>query len=174
MIAPALREAVSIINLVDAGTFQPDCTRSGRFVTGLGEQNFEVAGSLASPSEVEEHLGSHSIVDMAHETVVETDSSSDANSVLSDVPLEVHDSTPLLNLIPNVLRPSLVRLSAGLKIYRHVDTLCIHVLRDESQKFVCGRHVSDRYELRAVMTKECSRCITCFLNKEVKTATIDG
>ena len=183
--APALYELCRVIGMVKAGKFDPDCTRSGRFSgpsqirettagkdvrtgwTKVGSEEGDIS-SVAESDDLQQRDGDDE--HLAGDTdETDTDSSSDACSIEAG---DVDDSTTLAELwdmIRPSLRPKLVNVHPELQKFVHTFSLVVHLKREESNRFLCGRLASDRYEQRPSGTSvECPRCTTCFQSKEAK------
>ena len=179
--APALYELCRVIGKVKAQKFDPDCTRSGRFigssqahvsVVGQAEPNGEMK-AVSEAEEVTSVVGSEQTLDEEGERLAgdtddtNTDSSSDAGSFNGD---EIDDSTTLAELWDMVrpsLRPKLVAVSPLMAKFVHKLSLVVHLKSEGSCRFLCGRLASARYEHHQSSTSvECPRCTTCFQNKE--------
>ena len=172
--------------MVKAQRFDPDCTRSGRFVgssqahaSAVG--NAEHTGEMKAVSEADDVTsvgGSEQTLDGGGERLAgdtddtNTDSSSDAGSFHAD---EIDDSTTLAELWDMVrpsLRPKLVTVSPLLSKFVHKLSLVVHLKPEGSSRFLCGRLASARYEHHLSCTSvECPRCTTCFQNKEANMAS---
>ena len=186
--APALYELCRVIALVKTGKFDPDCTRSGRFI-GSSQVHAGAAVYAAKTGETKAVSEADDVTSiggsegwqsldgegerLAGDTDdTDTDSSSDTGSLHAD---EIDDSTTLAELWDMVrpsLRPKLVKVSPQLMKFVHKISLVVHLKHEESSRFLCGRLASARYEHhRSSTSVECPRCTTCFQNKEANMAS---
>ena len=163
--APPLRELGRVINMIAKKEFFPDNTRSGRFQT---EQSAAVPAQTAldSEAETEESWEMPFSEKLAGDTdASDTDRSSDASEQSNEDPL---DTTTLWDLVEPRFRPNLVKIKPGFATYMHSQSHVMHLLGDESHRFVCGRPVSGRYApVMNSASSECTRCYTCYSNRAV-------
>ena len=163
--APPLRELVRVINMIAKKEFFPDNTRSGRFRSE--QASVEPAQTaLDSEAETEESYEMPFSERLAGDTDdSETDRSSDASDQADADPL---DTTTLWDLVEPRFRPNLVKIKPGFATYMHIQSHVMHLLEDESHRFVCGRTLSGRYApVMNNASSECTRCQTCYTNRAV-------
>ena len=186
--APALYELCRVIGMVKAQRFDPDRTRSGRFIGSSQAHagavgNAEHTGEMKAVSEADDVTsvgGSEGgqTLDGEGERLAgdtddtNTDSSSDAGSLHAD---EIDDSTTLAELWDMVrpsIRPKLVKVSPLFLKFVHKISLVVHLKPEGCSRFLCGGLASARYEHHQSSTSvECPRCTTCFQNKEANMAS---
>ena len=163
--APALRELSRVVAMVYNKEFFPDCTRSGRFRKELSAGAVE-ATALDTDNETEESYElpfSDKYVGDTDDS--QTDLSSDA---ACDSDEDILDTTTLWELVDPKHRPNLVKTKAGFETWMHKQSRVLHLLGENSRRFVCGRNASARYTaVMAGASKECTRCQTCYTNKNV-------
>ena len=145
--APPLRELCRVVRLIADGTFQPDNTRSGRFKGEL--QQVATAGT-----ELDSEVDSCESYEMPFSEPLggdtddsNTDASSDAGG---DSDGEVLDTTTLWELVEPRHRPNLVQVRPGLETLMHSQSQVMHLRATGSNRFVCGRVISERYSSVAV------------------------
>ena len=163
--APALRELSRVVEMVHNKEFFPDCTRSGRF--GKDQSTAAVAATVAdTDNETEESFElpfSDRYVGDTDDS--QTDLSSDA---ACDSDGDILDTTTLWDLVDPKHRPNLVKTKEGFATWMHKQSRVLHLLSENSKRFVCGRNASERYvSVMAGASNECTRCQTCYTNRNV-------
>jgi len=140
--APPLRELCHVIQLIASKQFLPDNTRSGRFkaeVTVVPTGNTELDSDGESGESYEMPFSERWVGDTDDS---DTDTSSDAGEASETEPL---DTTTLWELVEPKHRPNLVQVKAGLATWMHVQSHVMHLLSQDSPRFICGRVASGRY-----------------------------
>ena len=161
--ATPLRELCRIFKLIADGAFMPDNTRSGRFKD-------ETQGASAAQTQLESEEESLESYEMPFSEKLAgdtddsgTDASSDAGEKSDS---ELLDTTTLWELVEPRHRPNLVQVKPGLETWMHVQSHVMHLLAQDSKRFICGRVVSDRYKVvQQGASCECTRCQTCYMSK---------
>eukprot|EP00435_Cladocopium_sp_Y103_P074270 s20_g47.t1 len=168
--APTLRELCRVVQLIASKEFQPDNTRSGRFVSEVRPTVLEgaTAGSEEAGSDAETE-GSFELPFSEKLAGDTDDSGTDASSdAVLDSEDESLDATTLWDLVEPRHRPNLVQIKPGYSTMMHNQSKVMHLLASETTRFVCGRVVSQRYT--AVLngaSSECTRCQMCYTSKLV-------
>ena len=161
--APPLRELCRVIQLIASKQFLPDNTRSGRFkaeVTVVPTGNTEPDSDGESGESYEMPFSERWVGDTDDS---DTDTSSDAGEASETEPL---DTTTLWELVEPKHRPNLVQVKAGLATWMHVQSHVMHLLSQDSPRFICGRVASGRYaEVQQGASSECTRCQVCYTSK---------
>ena len=152
----SLRAVCEVVGAIRAGRFQPDQTRSGRFVQ-VGAEHGEHDDSASNTSF--EMPFSERLAGDTDDTA--TDSSSDN---ASDNETVIDDATTLWQLIRPELRPPRASVKTGLEQFAHTISGVVHLRQPAANKFLCGRVLSARYESgRPDASTECPKCTTCFV-----------
>ena len=157
-IAPALREAVKVLHHIQRGTFVPDNTRSGRFVT------------LNKPTDVLDENEEDDQSGVSSDTLDGDTSTSDSSSDRDEGAAEdIPDSRSLLDLVTHELQPRSLELSDDYRMWRHRESGTQHLQWQDAAKFLCGRLIGDRYRLTPDRPSlECPGCKVCFSNKGIE------
>lgn len=153
--------------MTKTGRFVPDATRSGRF---QDLKSTAQTVSLVEKSKGQESDGDEAI-NSSSESSDDSSSTTDEDDTDSEAEADYGKNRALTNLSFMALRPCIEELHDDLRTWRHIQSGVQHLQEHDSEKFLCGRRVTDKYVLTDQgLLAEIAACQTCTNTKVVKEA----
>ncbi len=167
-ISAAVRKLTDLLGMIKDGRFVPDATRSGRF-----RNLAKVVQSVPVTEQVDVRLANED-PESSIESPEDSGSSTDLDVTDSDEEAGYGEKRALTALSFVDLRPCIEKLSDDFRTWRHVQSGVQHLQEMDSEKFLCGRRVTDKYVLTDQgLLLEISTCQTCVKTKPARAAHPD-
>ena len=167
-ISAAVRKMTDLLGMIKDGRFVPDATRSGRF-----KNLVKVVQSVPVTEPVDVRLANED-PESSIESPEDSGSSTDLDVTDSDEEAGYGEKRALTALSFVDLRPCIEKLSDDFRTWRHIQSGVQHLQEMDSEKFLCGRRVTDKYVLTDQgLLLEISTCQTCVKTKPARAAHPD-